>query len=1329
MVPHRMLAVQIARHATEQPTLYTSVKGKRSWIMDDRTPTIFKKIKQCLVSLFTTCSVVLVTFTCAEAQDASWIWSPQIDVPTAGQSGSEVFYRKRFSLVSPESAELFVSAGDEYDVYVNGQMIARGESWGTKIKIEVGQMLQPGINTIAAKVRHMEGTNPGLALRLRVKEEGEVRYRSLVTDSTWKTYIRNTDGWQEPRFNDMSWLSAQTLSVADVVALTGLTSPESGSVEDQNNKVIVLEAGTETIPSTEQKKEIAADLDQGNRFSIDPEFKIDQILTDDEVGSVVAMEYDEFGKIYLSQEAGPLLVADPSLQPGDPNRVRTYTDKISAIQGILPLNGNVYVTGMGPSGQGLYLLGDKNGDGNVTVLDTIIKFTGQSGEHGAHAVKLGTDGMLYVMLGNATSAKGRIFGSSPFKHPYEGDLVPRYEDPNGQSQGVKSPGGTIIRTTLDGKRVEVIAGGIRNAYDFAFNSRGLLFFHDSDMETDRGTPWYRPTMIFDAVAGGDFGWRSGWAKFPMHFLDQVPPVVETGRGSPSGAVLYQHINFPLRYQGALFFADWSEGRILSMRTETRGAGVVGEVKTFATGKPMNVCDLAVDPFGALSFCTGGRGTEGGVYRITWKGQVPDEMDAYDTDIARVIRQPQPGSAWGRQQIARLRRQIGTEWNTSIQGVASQAKNPVEYRVRALDLMVLYGPEPTFEFLEALAGDSDPEIRTAVARMCGTVNNSDKLVLQLLSDGNAMVRRVAAESALRQKVRPSTNLLIPMLKSYDRNEALVARRLLERIPSFEWSDEILKHKEHRVFIQGAMALMIADPSLPNSYKVLARVSKMMDGFINDADFVDMLRTCELAMVQGNVDPKKIPAFSKRIAAEFPSGNSMINQELVRLLAYMKHSDLGGRLEAWLDDKDTSKMDKLHAAMMMQTIGRPLPATTKISIIKTLEELKNSADEDMDVAYLRRGIREITSTIDPSLIPLVLKNGDRWTDAALATLFLLPRQLDAETISQVTNIDTAIRGKEGESVEHLRTGIIAVLAQSGDADSLDYLRQMWEGEPDRRSEISLGLAQHPNGDNWSYLVSSLDTLDDTTGGEVLGKLISVRRRPRDAKYYQNVISLGYRLRENGVAQTERLLELWTGIDRETEGKPWQQVLGEWKQWYEVTFPNGEPVITGDETTGISKSVNEYLDQLDSLDEADAFRGQMVFQSANCAKCHRCSGTGTAIGPELTNLASRFTTREIVEAIVYPNAHVADRYQSSVVQLEDGREIKGMAAEDSDDSLVVLLENGDRVRFDADEIEATRKVGFSPMPSGSIDDLSTQEVADLLHFMGDVSRTATTTTTTLK
>ena len=377
--------------------------------MDDLTKRICNQNQKRLSTLLiVTCFFVLVSSSIVGAQEASRIWSPQIDVPAAGESGAEVFYRKRFSLVNPEKAELQIAAGDEYEVYINGQIVARGQSFSTKSVFDVSESMVPGINTVAAKVRHVEGPTPGLALRLRVKEESEIRYRSLVSNGTWKTYPYQSEGWQNSRFNDMVWLDANVIDSAEILSLSSTTAKVAASeTESDSNQIVVLDRDASRRrtdePVVEQK-----------RFEIDPEFQIDQILTDEEVGSIVAMEYDEFGRIYLSQETGGLLIADPSLQPGDPNRVRSYCDEVKAIQGILPLNGKVYVTGMGRDGQALYLLGERNG--KITVLDTIVEFTGQPNEHGAHGVKLGKDGMLYVILGNATSAKGRIFGSSPFKN-------------------------------------------------------------------------------------------------------------------------------------------------------------------------------------------------------------------------------------------------------------------------------------------------------------------------------------------------------------------------------------------------------------------------------------------------------------------------------------------------------------------------------------------------------------------------------------------------------------------------------------------------------------------------------------------------------------------------------------------------------------------------------------------------------------------------------------------------------------------------------------------------------------------------------------------------
>ena len=100
-----------------------------------------------------------------------------------------------------------------------------------------------------------------------------------------------------------------------------------------------------------------------------------------------------------------------------------------------------------------------------------MKFRGVIGEHGPHTVRLGPDGLLYMCVGNFAQAAARSDPHSPYATMYEGDLIlPRYEDPQGHAVGVPAPGGTILRTDTNGSFVEMVAGGFRNPYDFAFTT-------------------------------------------------------------------------------------------------------------------------------------------------------------------------------------------------------------------------------------------------------------------------------------------------------------------------------------------------------------------------------------------------------------------------------------------------------------------------------------------------------------------------------------------------------------------------------------------------------------------------------------------------------------------------------------------------------------------------------------------------------------------------------------------------------------------------------------------------------------------------------------------
>ena len=1333
----------------------------------------------------------------AAAGEPDWIWTPKTSVGKTEKRVKDCYFRKKLTLVGPQKAQLVFAAGDEYSIYLNDQLAARGQSFGKTQTVDVSRFIQPGVNLVAVHVRHYDSVQPGLALKFRVKEKGETRWRSLQTDSSWKTRVVAPESWTESSFNDLGWIAAKQTSAQTVVAAQQKVLADKAAAEQllvqqqaleiEKQKAILASAqqqaaakktnaelasklqsslpqmglnvsdappsqpaapvnmikskpmkvaaktssrnasaNTKTTPSNQLavvRNKSNESSNKKTRFQIDPDFKVEKIMTGKETGSLIAMEFNEFGKLLLSREGGPLMIADPNQPAESPSRIRVYCDQVNSCQGILPLNGKVYVTALAKAGSGLYELADSNKDGQLTIKRKLLSFTGEPGEHGPHGIQLGPDGMLYVILGNGSQVEQPVVATSPFKNFYEGDLVPRFEDPSGHANGVKAPGGTIVRVSLDGKKIERVAGGIRNAYDMVIDGSGEMFLHDSDMESDMGTTWYRPTMAFHVPAGAELGWRSGWAKFPNYFIDQMPAMADTGRGSPTGAIQYQHVQFPQKYHGSIFFADWSEGRILSMKPQPNGAGFVAKPKTFMQGRPMNVCDLAVGEDGGLYFCTGGRGTEGGVYRVSWNGKTPDELLQFDNLLVKAIRQPQPQSAWARQNIARIRIEMGEAWGPGLEAVAKQTRNEYSERLRALQLMAMFGPRPSQELLETLAQDEQPAIRAQIARMC--VRKPDdfknKIVTALVSDASPYVRRVACECCVRMDVKPSFDALVPMLSSADRVESLAARRLLERLPMDQWQQQVLSTENKNVLFNGSIALLTADPTLERSYEILAACSHLMDGFLNDREFTDLLRTVQLALVQGQVSPERVPGLTRRIANEFPSASSTINRELARVLGYLKAGDFNGRLTEYLNNEKVNNADKVHVAMFMLNGQSNLTSDEQLAVLDALETSRTAKNVGGSYAqYVKNAIAQVAGTVAGNDIQTVLANGHRWPKTVLSAFYKLPEKLDTKTVSSIIEMDKRMVKKASDSepdyaTTQVRLGTIALLARDGSEPGMEYLRELWQQEPQRRSHIIVGLAQQPAGKNWAYLVGSLPELDDLTSAEVLQKLTTVSQRPREAKYYRQVIELGYRLRGKGALAASELINHWSGAKKELSADPWQNQLASWDQWYQQQFPQSDAISKGNNDQTIGRySVASVVDQLNKQGLGDAARGRHVFAKANCTACHRHGDHGQAIGPELTNLAARFSLRETIEATIDPSAIVPDRYKSKTILTIDGMTHEGMAIAQADGSYVLLDRTGKRISIAANEIEDIKETAGSSMPEGLLDQLSVSEVSDLMAYL---------------
>jgi putative heme-binding domain-containing protein len=1216
--------------------------------------------------------------------EAQWIWTPAHKKDSVPEK-TDCHFRKTFTLKDPEAAQLAIAADDEYELFVNGKRIGTGESTKKLIEHDVSKSLVRGTNVVAVRVTNKTSSTAALVVRLTVKEK-TAGWKSFSTDGSWKTQLRPFPLWNTTLYTDRAWESAM------VYGPLGGTAPW-----DRREEVPV------------------AETHRSERFEISPEFEVQQLLTNEQAGSLIACSFNEFGNLIASREGGPLLMIFDSDGDKSLDKVRTYCDRVKNVQGILPLNGEVFVTAEGPDGPGLYRLTDRNRDGLLEDVKTVLKMPTENGEHGAHGLVLGPDGLIYVMVGNHVTLPKEADVGSPHRDFYEGDLVgPKYEDPTGHAAGVKAPGGVVLRTDPTGSGVQIVAGGLRNPYDLCFNREGELFVHDADMESDEGLPWYRPTRLAHIVPGGEYGWRSGWSKWPEYYIDSLPATLDTGKGSPTGIVAYNHVMFPLRYHGAIFTADWSQGKITAVKLQRDGASYRATPEVFLQGNPLNVTDLDVGPDGYLYFVTGGRGTAGGLYRVMWKGTVPEQISNVGTGLSAVIRQPQITSAWARQNIAALKKQLGADWDPSLLGVAQSAANPANYRLQALDLMQLYGPEPTTELLLTLSREKNEIVRAKAAQLMG-LHPSDEghiRLIEMLDDGDRFVRRSACEALSRGDQAPPLDKLLKMLASDDRHEAWAARRLLERMPVQSWKGRILAAESHRLLIQGGLALCIAHPSKEHSLEVLQQVQKHLKTFASDGDFIDLLRLTQVAIHRGEVSADELISLKQLLAEEFPAGEPTMNRELIRLLVAMQDTSAAPRYLAYLKSGVTDA-DKLHVAMHLRFVEAGWTGEQRLELLNFFETANAKKGGGSYARYIIAATKDFAKTMSAEDAKLVLAQGATMPNSALGALYTLPEQLDETTLQSLIELDARIADKETDAFQRLGVGIVAVLSRSADDASYTYLRKIWERDPDRRQAIAVGLSQKPDGDNWPYLVRSLPTLEPNAGREVLAKLATVPQAPEEAEPYRNVILLGLKMKEKGSEPAIQLLQFWTGEELSPEGDTAAK-LAAWQKWFTQKHPDLPEAVmpVQPDAKYTFDALYTYLTG-EEADKASPTRGAEVFVKANCAKCHRFGDKGEAMGPDLTSVASRFTKRELLESIYYPSLFISSQYATKTVATVDGKTYSGIVAPAAGET-TILTSTGERLTIPAANIEEIKPSNVSAMPAGLLETLSPEEIADLMAYL---------------
>ena len=133
--------------------------------------------------------------------------------------------------------------------------------------------------------------------------------------------------------------------------------------------------------------------------------------------------------------------------------------------------------------------------------------------------------------------------------------------------------------------------------------------------------------------------------------------------------------------------------------------------------------------------------------------------------------------------------------------------------------------------------------------------------------------------------------------------------------------------------------------------------------------------------------------------------------------------------------------------------------------------------------------------------------------------------------------------------------------------------------------------------------------------------------------------------------------------------------------------------------------------SLATANLPAGRALYDKT-CSQCHKLFGAGKAIGPELTG-AQRSSLDYLLGNILDPSAVVGKEYRMSIVLLDDGRTISGLIT-NRDDKKVSIRTATDEVTVETESIETIKESNVSAMPDGLLQNLSEQQVRDLIAYL---------------
>ena len=134
-----------------------------------------------------------------------------------------------------------------------------------------------------------------------------------------------------------------------------------------------------------------------------------------------------------------------------------------------------------------------------------------------------------------------------------------------------------------------------------------------------------------------------------------------------------------------------------------------------------------------------------------------------------------------------------------------------------------------------------------------------------------------------------------------------------------------------------------------------------------------------------------------------------------------------------------------------------------------------------------------------------------------------------------------------------------------------------------------------------------------------------------------------------------------------------------------------------------------------------GKRIFVEASCAGCHKAEGEGGVIGPDLTDLFTRWKGDRVgvLREILDPSHKVDAKYVMQRILTVDGLTVTGLLVSEDDDNVTLIssAEAKEPTVIAQDDIEIMVPSSVSMMPKALMDQYTKDEIFELMAYLESI------------